>query len=116
HGVPIHHSPVLIGKEGAIGIAIKGDAQVASPALYLGSDNLGMQSATVFVDVSAIGSVMYEIDFHPEHGKQFRRDTTCGAVCAVNHEVTTCQIGLRDPRFQPSLIIFLKPMIARQCR
>ena len=55
HGVSVDDATVLVGEEGAIGVAVEGDAERGLVLDDLGGDYIGVQGSATLVDVAAGG-------------------------------------------------------------
>ena len=90
-GVAVDDVAVLVGEEGAVGVAVEGDAEGGSGAFDLGGDDLGVESATVLVDVAAVGGGVGDVDGAVEGFEELWGDGAGGAVGAVEDDVAVVE-------------------------
>ena len=62
-GVAVDDVAVLVGEEGAVGVAVEGDAHGGFLRDDFGGDDVGVERAAVLVDVAAVGAGVGEDDF-----------------------------------------------------
>jgi len=82
---------VLVGEEGAVGVAVEGDAEGGGEDFDLGGYDFGVEGAAVFVDVAAVGGGVGYVDGALEGFEELRCDGTGGAVGAVKNDVAVVE-------------------------
>ena len=99
-GVAVDDFAVAIGEEGAVGVAVEGDAHGGFALEDFGGDDFGMERAATGVDVAAVGGDVGEDDLAAtvgvEFGEELRRDGARGAVGAVDDDAAAIEREARD--------------------
>ncbi len=90
-GVAVDDVAVLVGEEGAVGVAVEGDAEGGAGDFDLGGDDLGVEGAAVLVDVAAVGGGVGDVDGAVEGLEELRGDGAGGAVGAVEDDVAVVE-------------------------
>ena len=90
-GVAVDDVAVLVGEEGAVGVAVEGDAHGGAGDFDLGGDDLGVEGAAVLVDVAAVGGGVGDVDGAVEGFEELRGDGAGGAVGAVEDDVAVVE-------------------------
>ena len=83
NAVAVHDAPALIHGNAAVGIAVKGKAQIQPLSFDKLPQVLGAGRAAIFVDVAPVGGDAESLDFRPkrlEHGAPERPRTPISAV------------------------------------
>ncbi len=97
-GVAVDDVAVLVGEEGAVGVAVEGDADGGFVLDDFGGDDFGVEGAAVLVDVAAVGRGVGDDDFAAEIGEELRGDGGGGAVGAVDDDASGCRARGRGRR------------------
>ena len=81
-GVAIDDFAVFVGEEGAVGVAVEGDAHGRLAADDFGGDDVGMERAAVLVDVAAVGRGVGEDDCAAAVGVESAKSSGAMALAA----------------------------------
>ncbi len=93
-GVSVDDVAEGVAEEGAVGVAIEGDAdvEVAGAALHLGGDVLRVQGSAAVVDVAAGGRGVQSFGRDADAGKKFGSDGAGGSVGAVDEDAERLEL------------------------
>ena len=117
HGIAIYYVAVAVGKECAVGVAIKADAQIGGPRQHFPRNNLRVQRAAVLIDVAPVRRAMRELRMRARALEYFRSNRAGRAVGTVHNNVQAFSSGERTR--QPVQVIRAQRLIAgkrRPCR
>ena len=95
-GVTVDDVAALVGEEGAVGIAVEGDAHGGAGDFNLGGDDLGVEGAAVLVDVAAVGRSVGDLDGAVEGVEELRGDGAGGSVSAVEDDAAVVEGEVGD--------------------
>ena len=85
HRISVDHVAVMVGKEGAVGVAVKSHTQLGMLQGDLARYQLRMQRAAPFIDVPAVGRAADRHDLRAQIGEQPRADFVGGPVGAIEN-------------------------------
>ena len=85
HRISVDHVAVMVGKEGAVGVAVKSHAQLGMLQRDLARHQFRMQRSTGFIDVAAIRSVMDEYSIAADGPENFGGNLAGGPVGAIEN-------------------------------
>ena len=105
HPIPIDYPAVGVGKQRAVGIAVKGDSQVRAQGLCLPGNDFRMQRAAVFVDVAPVRGHMRQVNLPPKRGEKLRGDDGRCPIGAVDHNFLALQVKPGNNAAQKGLIL-----------
>ena len=104
----------MVGKQDAVGIAIKADAQISFAGDNFIRRYFGMQRATVFVDIAAVGSAVGEVRLRATPLENFWSNSAGSPISAIHHNFEVAYAG--DGTGQPFNIGVAKSGIAGKRR
>src|SRR5271170_6224001 len=96
---------MLICEKSAVRIAVEGNPHGCLAILHLRRDDLRMQGATRFIDITTVGAGMGNNNFAPETGKQLRSDRGGSSVGAVNDDTFAIERKVGDGGEQKANIL-----------
>ncbi len=106
NAVAVDDFPCFANEEGAVGIAIEGDAELGA----LGSDALlqafEMERTAAGVDVAAVGRYTHRDDNGAERAEEFGTEFVSGTVGAVEDDAETGELGSRKDAAAKKIEIF----------
>ncbi len=91
-GVAVDDAAVLVGEEGAVGVAVEGDAERGFVVTDGAGDDLGVERAAVLVDVAAVGRGVGDDDVGAaELREELGGDGGGGSVGAVDDDAAVVE-------------------------
>ena len=90
-GVAVDYVAVLVGEEGAVGVAVEGDADGGFLGDDFGGYDFGVEGSAVLVDVAAVGAGVGDVDFAAEIGEELRGYGGGGSVGAVDDDAVVVE-------------------------
>src|SRR6185437_7803845 len=85
-GVAVDDAAVLVGEEGAVGVAVEGDAHGGFLGDDFGGYDVGVERTAELVDVEAVGAGVSDDDLAAKVGEELRSDRRGGSVGAVDDD------------------------------
>ena len=90
-GVAVDHAAVLVGEEGTVGIAVKGEAHHGAAGFDLGGNDVRVKRAAVLIDIATIRGGMGDLDGAVEAGKKFRSESRGSAIGTIDHDTAVVE-------------------------
>jgi hypothetical protein len=86
HVVAVRDAPFARREDGAVGVAVKGYAQVGAAGLRLPGHLLGVKRAAIQVDVAPVGLGIQDARLNLQLVEQRGHHVSRGAVSAIHHQ------------------------------
>ncbi len=114
-GVAVDDTAILVGEEGAVGVAVEGDAHGGPKVTNGARDDLRVQGTAVLVDIATVGRGVGDDDFTAEIGEELRCDSGGCSVGAVDDDAASVEREAGDGSEEEADVFGAVGLVDRGC-